>query len=209
MSPITTQALRRIAKRVWGDAAAVDFSTYDGKALAAFIIQNREHAKEAMVGCDRYWPLLDTDQKEDCMGDPALIPQMYAAVTGREMTEHDYYRAGERSVNLQRAIMAREGRSGRESDCLGEFNFTEPLESSEGVFGMFNPDLELPGPGDSIITRKGRTLDRDAFERMKDEYYGLRGWDAATGRQTRKTLETLGLGFAGAELDRMRLLAAS
>jgi aldehyde:ferredoxin oxidoreductase len=44
---------------------------------------------------------------------------------------------------------------------------------------------------------------------MKDEYYGLRGWDAATGLQTRKTLETLGLGFAGAELDRMRLLAAS
>lgn len=207
MSPITTEALRKIVKRVWGDEAAVDFSTYDGKALAAFIIQNREHAKEAMVGCDRYWPLLDTDQQADFMGDPALIPQMYSAVTGREMTEHDYYRVGERSVNLQRAIMGREGRSGRDSDCLEEFNFTEPLESSEGVFGMFNPDLELPGSGDTIITRKGQTLDRDAFERMKDEYYGLRGWDGATGLQTRKSLETLGLGFVCEELGKMRLLA--
>jgi aldehyde:ferredoxin oxidoreductase len=206
MSPITTQALRKIARRVWGDEEAVDFSTYAGKALAACTIQNREHAKEAMVGCDRYWPLLDTDQQPDFMGDPALMPQMYAAVTGRAMSEPDYYRMGERSVNLQRAIMGREGRSGRGADCIGEFNFTEPLENSEGVFGMFNPDLELPGSGDSIITRKGLTLDRDAFERMKDEYYGLRGWDVTTGLQTREGLETIGLGFVCEDLEKMQLL---
>ena len=206
MSPITTQALRKIAKRVWGDEAAVDFSTYAGKALAAFIIQNCEHAKEAMVGCDRYWPLLDTDQTPDFMGDLALMPQMYAAVTGRPMSEQDYDRAGERSVNLQRAIMGREGRSGRQADRVGEFNFTEPLESSEGVFGMFNPDLELPGTGSDVITRKGQTLDRNAFEHLKDEYYDLRGWDAATGLQKRERLETIGLGFVCEELEKMHLL---
>ncbi|MCK5255428.1 MAG: hypothetical protein KAQ81_05345, partial [Deltaproteobacteria bacterium] len=59
-----------------------------------------------------------------------------------------------------------------------------PVETSEGVFGMFNPDLELPWAGDEIITRKGKTVDRKEFERMKDEYYLLRGWDVASGMQT-------------------------
>ncbi|MBW1855982.1 MAG: hypothetical protein JRJ00_15110, partial [Deltaproteobacteria bacterium] len=183
MSPITVDDLKNIAARAWGGEVAVDFSTYEGKAKAAFMIQNRQHAKESMVACDRFFPLLDTDQEEDHMGDPSLLPQLYEAVTGRDLSEDEYYLLGERSVNLQRAIMGREGRVGRKEDTLGEFNFTEPVETSEGVFGMFNPDLELPGAGDEIITRKGKTVDRKEFERMKDEYYLLRGWDVASGMQ--------------------------
>jgi aldehyde:ferredoxin oxidoreductase len=195
MSPITTDDLRTIAKRAWGSKEAVDFSSYEGKARAAFIIQNRQHAKESMVACDRYFPILDTDQKEDHLGDPSLVPQLFESVTGRKLSEKDYLQLGERSVNLQRAIMEREGRVGRKEDTLGEFNFNEPLESSEGVFGMFNPDLELPGTGDTIISRKGKTLDRKAFEGMKDEYYGLRGWDVTSGIQTNQKLQELGLDF--------------
>ncbi len=208
MSPINTDDLRRVAKRAWGSEAAVDFSTYDGKAQAAFIIQNRQHAKENMVACDRYYPILDTDQKEDHLGDPTLVPRLFEAVTGRDLSESDYLALGERSVNLQRAIMGREGRAGREADALGEFNFKEPLETSEGVFGMFNPDLELPGRGNEIISRKGKTLDREAFELMKDEFYRLRGWDAASGLQTRPRLEKLGLGFVCDELENEGILAA-
>jgi len=43
------------------------------------------------------------------------------------------------------------------------------------------------------VTRKGKTIDRNEFEKMKDEYYQLRGWDVPTGLQTRKKLEELGL----------------
>ena len=103
--------------------------------------------------------------------------------------------------------MGREGRSGRAQDTLGEFNFTEPLESSEGVFGMFNPDLELPERGNEIISRKGMTLDRKAFEVMKDEYYRMRSWDPASGLQTRQCLEKLGLGFVCDEMEKAGLLA--
>ena len=60
------------------------------------------------------------------------------------------------------------------------------METSEGVFGMFNPDLEMPGPGDEIVVRKGKTLDRAAFETMKDEYYRLRGWGVARGLKQKK-----------------------
>ena len=31
------------------------------------------------------------------------------------------------------------------------------------------------------------------FEKMKDEYYRIRGWDVATGLQTRQKLEELDL----------------
>lgn len=207
MSPITTHDLRTIAKRAWGSEEAVDFSTYAGKARAAVIIQNRQHAKESMVACDRYFPILETDQQDDHLGDPALVPQLFASVTGQELSERDYLQLGERSVNLQRAIMGREGRAGRSSDSLAEFNFSEPLESSEGVFGMFNPDLELPGGGDTIISRKGMTLDRGAFERMKDEYYRLRAWDGESGLQTKKKLKELGLDFLAGEMEEAGLLA--
>jgi len=60
---------------------------------------------------------------------------------------------------------------------------------------MFNPDLELPGTGDTIISRKGKVLDREAFEEMKDEYYRLRGWDERSGMQTTTKLQELGLDF--------------
>jgi len=60
---------------------------------------------------------------------------------------------------------------------------------------MFNPDLELPGDGDEIVVRKGMTLDRKEFGRMKDEYYLLRGWDVDAGLQKKKKLEELGLSF--------------
>jgi aldehyde:ferredoxin oxidoreductase len=207
MSPINTEDLRRIADRVWGGKKAVDFCTYDGKAKAAFIIQNRQHAKETMVACDWYYPLLDTDQKEDHMGDPTFVQQLFHAVTGRDMSEDGYLRLGERSVNLQRAIMGREGRAGRKDDTLNEFNFSEPVETSEGVFGLFNPDLELPGAGDEIVVRKGKTLDRAEFEKMKDTYYLLRGWDEKTGLQKRQKLESLSLSEIIPELERHNLLA--
>jgi aldehyde:ferredoxin oxidoreductase len=206
MSPVTTEDLRRIAKRVWGSEKAVDFSTYDGKALAAFLIQNRQHAKETLVACDRFYPLMDTDQREDKMGDPTFEAQLFHAVTGKAMSEEEYLRLGERSFNLQRAILGREGRAGRKDDTLNEFNFTEGVETSDGVFGMFNPDLELPGPGDQMVVRKGKTIDRVEFERMKDEYYVLRGFDVPTGLQTKKKLKELGLGFVKGEMERLGIV---
>jgi aldehyde:ferredoxin oxidoreductase len=206
MSSLNTEDLRKIAKRAWGDEKAVDFTTYEGKTEAAFMIQNRQHAKESMVACDRFYPLLDTDQREDHMGDPTLVPQLFGAVTGKEMSEDDYYRVGERSFNLQRAIMGREGRAGRKDDTIGEFNFTEPIETEEGMVGLFNPDLEFPGAGAEIITRKGKSMDRNDFERMKDEYYSLRGWDVSTGHQKKEHMKKLGLTFVCDEMDKLGLL---
>ena len=58
-----------------------------------------------------------------------------------------------------------------------------------------------------MISKLGTVFDRHAFERMKDEYYELRGWDARTGLQKRRTLEGLGLGDVAEDLEKRNLLA--
>jgi aldehyde:ferredoxin oxidoreductase len=64
----------------------------------------------------------------------------------------------------------------------------------------------VPGPDGNPVSRKGMTLNRAEFERMKGEYYQLRGWDSVTGRQTKGKLEELGLADVAAELESRGLL---
>jgi len=87
------------------------------------------------------------------------------------------------------------GRAGRKDDIIGEFNFTEPIEQEEGMIGLFNPDLEMPGPGDTIIYPQGSDHGPRRIERMKDEYYALRRWDVPSGLQKQTLLEDLRLSF--------------
>jgi aldehyde:ferredoxin oxidoreductase len=85
---------------------------------------------------------------------------------------------------------------------LPEYNFTTPLK-----FDVLNPQMLVPGPDGNPVSMKGVTLDRGKFEAMKGEYYGLRGWDVVSGRQTRRKLEELGLRDVAAELESRGLLA--
>jgi len=190
---ISTEVLRKIAKRFWGGKEAVDFSTYAGKPLAAIKIQNRQYAKESLILCDFAWPIYDDASSEDHVGDASLESQLFSAVTGKEMDETELDHIGERIFNLYRAILLRDGRKGREDDFLPESQFKEREEPIYDVFAMFNPDLFLPGKGDEIISRKGKALEKDKFERMKDEYYKLRGWDVPTGLLKKEKIRELNL----------------
>jgi aldehyde:ferredoxin oxidoreductase len=199
---LTPEIMRAIAKRFWGSEIAADFSTYEGKALAAAKIQDRQYAKECLILCDMCWPIFHTGLTEDHVGDPTLESQVCAAVTGRDLDEQGLYKIGERVFNLQRAILAREGHKGREHDSLEEFNFTTPLK---GDFG--NPNCIVPGKDGEILSRRGMVVEREKFEKMKDEYYQIRGWDVATGFQKRAKLEELNLGGVAEKLESEGLLA--
>jgi len=185
---LTTEAFLKIAERFWGSEAAADFSTSEGKALAAAIIQDRQYAKESLVLCDFMWPVTSAKYSEDHVGDPTIESRLFSAITGRETSEQELYRTGERIFNLQRAILAREGHHGRECDTLPEVYYTVPLRAAAE-----NHDCLAPGKGGEIISKKGAVVDRDEFERMKGEYYALRGWDVNTGLQTKEKLRELGL----------------
>jgi aldehyde:ferredoxin oxidoreductase len=199
--PVTTEVLRAMARRFFGSELAVDFSTYDGKALAAARIQDREYAKESLILCDLFWPIYFSESSPDGVGDPSLESQICAAVTGREVDEAGLYKVGERICNLQRAILAREGHKGREYDVIDEYNFTTPLK---GDFG--NPDCIVPGKDGELFSRKDVVVDREQFEQMKGKFYRIRGWDVPSGLQRKAKLEELGLKDVAKTLEREGLL---
>jgi aldehyde:ferredoxin oxidoreductase len=184
---LSSNVFRKIGARFWGSELAADFSTCDGKALAAARIQDREYAKECLILCDFTWPVTHV-LSGDHVGDPSIDSRMLSAVTGEDISEEELYHIGERVLNLQRAIHIKEGHKGRESDTLPEALFTLPLKGH-----AMNPKAQAPGKDGEITSRMGMVVDRGEFERMKGEYYELRGWDAASGLQTKKRLEELDL----------------
>jgi aldehyde:ferredoxin oxidoreductase len=199
---VSNDVLRAIGKRLLGSEEAVDFTSYDGKALAAKIIQDRECAKDSLILCSYLFPIMFSRNTADHVGDPTVESKILSAVTGGDIDEDGLYRIGERILNLQRAILAREGHRGRGCDKISEYNYTKPLK-----FDLHNPELLSPGKGDEVVSKKGAVLDREKFEQVKDEYYSLRGWDVGTGLQTRAKLEELGLGDIVGDLERRGLLA--
>jgi aldehyde:ferredoxin oxidoreductase len=186
---LSTDDFITIARNFWGGIAAADFSTYEGKALAAKKIQDRAYAKESAIFCDFLWPVIWVRFADDHTGDPTLESQVIAAITGREIDEAGLNQIGERVFNLQRAIFARQGRGGRDADSLLDYLHDEPLQS---VF--FNPDCIVPGRNGAIVSRQGARIHRKDFENLKSEYYTLRGWDES-GKPLPETLNTLGLDF--------------
>ena len=79
---------------------------------------------------------------------------------------------GERIYTIERLFNNREGFS-RKDDKLPERYFEEPTP------------IGLPRV-------KGRTINREKFEKMLDEYYALHGWDE-NGVPTKETLQKLGI----------------
>jgi aldehyde:ferredoxin oxidoreductase len=194
---------RRVAEKIWGSAIAADFSTYEGKALAAKKIQDRVFAKESLVVCDLRWTMTQPARALGTTADTVTEAQVYSAVTGKEMDEAEFASIGERIFNLQRAILLREGRRGRQDDRIMDYFFTEPLKKGE-LF--FNTDALMPGKNGEIISRVGAVVEKEKFEQMKTEYYGYRGWDAASGLPKKAKLEELQLKDIAADLNKRGLL---
>ena len=186
---VSDDVLRALSRKFFGGEDALDFSTYEGKALAAKTLQDRVYVKECLNLCDFAWPMMDVKHSQDHVGDRTLPSKVFAAVTGKEMEVEELDRIGERVFNLQRALLIREGHEGRKDDILPEFDYTVPLPTAPGL----NPKSSLPGKKGEVIYREGAVVDRVKFEKMKDEYYQLRGWDPETGFQKKDTLQKLGL----------------
>jgi len=187
-SPVSSDVYRAAARRFWSHDRAWDMTVPDGKAIAAARIMDRTFAKDSLVLCDSCWPLMVSRHTPDGVGDPTLESRYFSAVTGIDMDEAGLHEYGERIFNLQRAILIREGHRPRTDDAPAEFNFTDPVET---VF--MNPEVIVPGPGDAIVSHKGKTLDREVYESIRREFYELRGWDPQTGEQKKETLARQGL----------------
>ena len=199
-SYVTAETVRKIAERYWGSADAADYSNCKGKALASKRIQDRTYALESLILCNHRWPNIPFPI-EDEVGGPARASQVYSAVTGREIDELELEKAGERVFNMQRAILLRQGWGGREGDMLLDFFHEVPLRAA-----FMNPECIVPGKNGEQVSRKGAVVERDKFEKMKSEYYQLRGWDATSGLQTRAGMKDLQLEDVADDLEKRGLL---
>ena len=202
LSPTTAAVFRAQAARFWGSEAAWDLTTYDGKALAAKIIQDRVMVKDSLLLCEAAWPIMDSFSTPDNVGDPTLESKLFTAVTGIETDESALNLYGERIFNLQRGIMLREGWEAQEDDYPPEYNFTEPVQMS-GI----NPRMIVPGPTEEPVSFRGNILDREKYEKMRAEFYELRGWDTDTGLQKAETLSRLGMDDVATGLKSLQLVA--
>ena len=87
------------------------------------------------------------------------VIDIFNAVTGMDLSLEQAKQAAERIWNVIRAFGVREGQR-RSDDTLPKRFLSEPIPE---------------GPS------KGMMVTEEMLEKMKDEYYSLRGWDTDTG----------------------------
>jgi aldehyde:ferredoxin oxidoreductase len=117
------------------------------------------------------------------------------------MDELEMERVGERIFNQQRAVLLRQGWGGRSGDILLKHQHEETIQ-----YLRWDRECQVAGKDAEIASRKGEVVAREEFEKMKDEYYKLRGWDVASGLQTRATLTNLQLEDVADDLENRELL---
>jgi len=198
---LSTEDFITVGRNFWGGEVAADFSTYEGKALAAKKIQDRTYAKESLILCDFLWPIIWVRFAPDHTGDPFMESRVFSAITGKDIDKEELDGIGERIYNMQRAVLLRDGWGGRKGDRLFDYLHDEPLQ-----FVFFNPDCMVPGKKGEPVSRKGAKIKREDFEDLKSEYYGLRGWDIESGLPTEKKLQELELADIATELKSRELL---
>ncbi len=172
------QKAMEISEEIFGSELAIDHSTYDYKAKAVVYAQNRSAVINLLVLCDWLYPIVQSQITSNRKGDTSVESKLLSAVTGLEITEAELDRIGERVWNLMRSIAVREGRT-REKDTLHASYFKTGEE------------LKPKAKNEPVSVLK--PVPKETFERAKDEYYRLRGWDISTGRPTGDTLRKLNL----------------
>jgi aldehyde:ferredoxin oxidoreductase len=144
-------------------------------------------------------------KEREYVGDLSLEAQFYSAVTGNKTSEKELFFMGERIFNLHRAISVRDwgiqdlrgGKgykgSGKDYDKGGDYAGHDNFP--EWYFRHSKKE-----------EKKILPLSREDYEKAKEDFYDLCGWDKKTGAPTRPTLEKYGLKEVADSLDRKGLL---
>jgi len=144
-----------------------DYRDYEGKPWQVFWHENTYMAVDSLGICKYHTTFLG-----------ATLPnyeewsRLIYYNTGLEMSPLDIWTVAERANNMERLFNIREGLT-RKHDWLADRYYDEPTK------------LGIPGV-------RGRTIDREKFKKMIDEYYQHHGWDE-NGVPTPETLKRLGI----------------
>jgi aldehyde:ferredoxin oxidoreductase len=169
------KALRQTIKDVTGTEKAYLAEEYEGKPELVVYSEDEIIIFDCLSSCKLIGaPFLNIPSQVK------YLATLVSAGMGAETTFEMLFTIAKRVRNLERAYNVREGMT-RERDSLPKGFMDHPLEK-----------------GDS----KGSVLESAEFEKMKDQYYALRGWDIATGVPTRETLEQTGLEDIACDLEK-------
>lgn len=163
----------------WGIPSAGDPLSYDGKADLV-IYYERLHAVVNSLGVC----LFISDWEDPQLLDFGDFAQLLSSASGVPMSKNDLITTGERIINVEKAFNTFHAGFTRKDDCPPDRFFDEPIPS---------------GP------LKGERLHRDRWNAMLDRYYQLHGWEK-TGRQTRESLDALGLENVSETLEDAHLI---
>jgi len=164
------------AKFAWGSEAAADPESYDHVPKTLTIIQYNKTYKDMLTLCDFAFPCISNPFTSNGLGDMELPYKLFFATTGMNIRIDGLEKSAETVINIYRALMVGNGRN-RDMDNVYPVKFDKAF-FKDGMARMF----ELFGP-----------LDKDKWEKMKDNFYKLRGWDIETGWPTEDKLKELGL----------------
>jgi aldehyde:ferredoxin oxidoreductase len=166
------------AEKITGTKRAAKIMGFEGKPKALIYGETMFLVADLMGVCRRMGP------ENLQVFNPENQAELYSIGLGRKVSSGDLLKAAERSRNVERAFEVREGLT-RQDDTIPEREFNK---EAGGKF-------------------KGIYIDREEFERAKDEYYTLRGWDVETGAPTRETLTALGLNDISKDLEKRKIMA--
>ncbi|UCE17134.1 MAG: aldehyde ferredoxin oxidoreductase family protein [Gemmatimonadota bacterium] len=144
-----------------------DFSDYEGKPR---MVQWQEMCYEA-VDCLGVCKFHSVFLSPNLLSFDEFSKLLYHN-TGLELSPADIWEVADRAYNIERLFNIREGLT-RQDDWLPDRYFDEPTPIGLDV-------------------ARGKSIDRDKFTKMIDEYYQLHGWDEK-GVPKPETLKKLGL----------------
>jgi len=153
----------KIAKEVSDSMEGNKPLSYDGKARMVMYHEQVCAATDALGIC--FLHTLSSHRVS-----PVIMASLFENATGITMDSDKLRQAGERILNLERAFNLREGLS-KKDDTLPQRMFDEEIPS---------------GPS------KGLKVNREAFNKLLEEYYELHGWDNQ-GIPLEKTMNELNL----------------
>ncbi len=154
----------QVAQEKFGDKEAAIPTSYQRKAYSAVISEHMERVADNLGICKWLYGIM-------FYHDVDMATKLFNLATGKDWEVDQLLKVSERVRNLERMFDVRQGIR-RKDDTLPRKIFEEPLKR-----GKF----------------KGEVMDEEKFEKMKDEYYELRGWDKETGIPEKETLIALGL----------------
>jgi aldehyde:ferredoxin oxidoreductase len=162
-----------------GESEGKNQNIYEGTERQTAWVQHNQSLKNSLPICELASPPGQFFHPPD-MDIRIFESRALSTVTGVEYDVDRLWQAGERIYNMRRAIMVLRENRRRDGDTISPVWF-------EGESDLDIMTLSLRGQG------LPEPLEKEQWEKLKNRYYELRGWDIDTGVPGRAKLEELGM----------------